>query len=235
MNIECDNYVYWIRLIHISLVHARTQHLTPIKTDKTNRFQFGFGKATFSVKPNELYALCVMTGKYFERLVLLNTVFHFISLVLPLPSNRYTAESSTIMCSHEQNFNEWTNVCCETCAVLPMYVSWFMHKTWANSFSNSCDGDLLCVRAKNSHISISISIIVEHCLNTFIWNMFAISRHIVYKIQRYALQCIYTWDKNTNVIKHLNDVTECNTLILSVALLAHREIWVNGKTLTRPI
>lgn len=107
MNIECDNYVYWIRLIHISLVHARTQHLTPIKTDKTNRFQFGFGcKATFSVKPNELYALCVKTGKYFERLVLLNTVFHFISLVLPLPSNRYTAESSTVMCSHEQNFNE---------------------------------------------------------------------------------------------------------------------------------
>lgn len=35
----------------------------------------------------------------------------------------------------------------------------------------------------------------------FVWNMFSISKHII-QFRWYAFQCIYAWDKNTNVIKH---------------------------------
>lgn len=77
-----------------------------------------------------------------------------------------------------------------------------------NSFDFS-DYDLLCYvclalscleQTTQTHISVAEASLT-HCLNTFVWNMFSISKHII-QFRWYAFQCIYAWDKNTNVIKH---------------------------------
>lgn len=84
---------------------------------------------------------------------------------------------------------------------------------------------VVCVRACACVENSNISIIIEHCLNTFIWNMFSISRHIVHQIRWYALQCI----------KHLRQEYKCNQtfewcdwmnecIVLCGAKVAHRNM-----------
>ena len=93
-------------------------------------------------------------------------------------------------------------------------VCWFvcvlclLLKTWATLsilwwWSAVC----VCVCLKQQHQQSIL--IIEHCLNTFVWNMFSISEHIVQFWRYAAFQCIYAWDRNTNVIKHLNWYDYC--------------------------